>query len=332
MSRKANPTTIGLFLLGALAIAVFGVVVLASGTWFQSNTTFISYFPESVNGLENGAPVKFQGVPIGRITAINIQIDPRDDSFQVPVEYEIDVPRLTTSRGTYVNLEDSVVLRQQIAKGLRAQLQMESFVTGVLYLELSYRLDSAPPRLVTDTGRVYPQIPSSPSLMNAIGGGAGSILSEMVKILNKVNAMLGEMNVREINLAVVQSAKAVQELVSAPEIRATLRQVPGATAQLNRTLAETERLAARATTAIDPMQTQITGASTEAIATLQALRRTLDETHGLLSQDTGPGYALTGALKSLQDAAEALKVLIQSLEQTPDMLLRGKKPPPEKKP
>jgi paraquat-inducible protein B len=327
MSTRANPTAIGLFLLGALAIVVVGIAVLASGTWFQRNETFVSYFPESVNGLENGAPVKFQGVPVGRVTGINIQIDPRDDSFQVPVEYEIDLPRLTTSRGTYVNLIDTVVLRQQIAKGLRAQLQMESFVTGVLYLELSYRLDSAPPRMLADADGEYPQIPTSPSLMNAIGGGAGSILSEMVKILNKVNGMLGDMNVREINAAVVQSAKAVQELVSAPEIRATLKQVPGATAQLNRTMAEAERLAARATAAIDPLQTQISGTSTEAIATLQSLRRTLDETHGLLSQDTGPGFALTGALKSIQDAADALRVLIESLEQNPDMLLRGKKPP-----
>src|SRR6476661_9974291 len=68
MSARANPTAVGLFLLGALVIAIIGTAVLASGTWFQSNTTFISFFPESVNGLANGAPVKFQGVPVGRVT------------------------------------------------------------------------------------------------------------------------------------------------------------------------------------------------------------------------------------------------------------------------
>lgn len=330
MSTRANPKAIGLFLLGALVIAIAAVAVLASATWFQDRTTFISFFPESVNGLENGAPVKFQGVPIGRVTAINIQIDPRDDSFQVPVEYEIDLPRLTTSRGTFVNLADSLVLQTQIKKGLRAQLQMESFVTGVLYLELSYRLDSAPPRLYATDSTVFPQLPTYPSLMSAIGGGAGSILSEMVKILNKVNGLLGEVNAREINAAVVQSAKAVEELVSAPELRATMRQMPGATAQLNRTLAEAQRLAARATVAIDSIQPGVKGASTEAVATLQALRKTLDDTQGLLSADAGPGYALTGALTSLREAADALRVLITSLEQNPDMLIRGKKPPERK--
>ncbi|MES2524861.1 MAG: MlaD family protein [Gemmatimonadota bacterium] len=330
MSARANPKAIGLFLLGALVIAIAGIAVLASATWFQDRSSFISYFPESVNGLENGAPVKFQGVPVGRVTAINIQIDPRDDSFQVPVEYEIDLPRLMTPRSTFVNLADTLVLKEQIKKGLRAQLQMESFVTGVLYLELSYRLDSAPPRLYAADSVLFPQIPTTPSLMAAIGGGAGSILSEMVKILNRVNDMLGDVNTREINAAVVQSAKAVETLVSSPELRRTLREMPGATAQLNRTLAEAERLAAKAGVAIDSIQPGVKGASTEAVATLQALRKTLDETHGLLSADTGPGYALTGALTSLREAADALRVLITSLEQNPDMLIRGKKPPERK--
>jgi paraquat-inducible protein B len=328
MSLKANPTTIGAFLLGALAIAVTGTAVLASGTWFEQHPVFISYFPESVNGLENGAPVKFQGVPVGRVTAINIRIDQRDDSFQVPVEYEIDLPRLTTPAGTYVNLADTVVMRQQIAKGLRAQLQMESFVTGVLYLELSYRRDSTPPRLEQRTP--WPEIPTTPSLQAAIGGGAGSILEKVIGILERVNRLLSEINIREINGAVTQSTKAMQALLTAPELRATIRQMPGTAAQLQRTMAETERLAARATAAIDPLQTQLNGVSSEATITLKALQRTLEETHGLLSTDTGPGYALTGALASVRDAAEALKVLINSLEQNPDMLLRGRKPPEKK--
>lgn len=327
MSSRANPTAIGLFLLGGVAIAIVGTALLASPTWFQDNSTFISYFPESVNGLANGAPVKFQGVPVGRVTAIDIQIDPRDDSFQVPVEYEINVPRLTTSAGTYVNLADTLVLKQQIKKGLRAQLQTESLVTGVLYLELSYRMDSTPPRLDSSGVSVWPQIPTTPSLMAAIGGGAGSLLAEVMKILNRVNGLLGDVNMREINLAVVQSAKAVEQLVGSPELRATLRQMPAATAQLNSTLAEAQRLAARASLALDSIQPSVSGASNEAVVTLRALRKTLDDTQGLLSADAGPGYELTGALKSLREAADAIKVLITSLERNPDMLLRGKKPP-----
>ncbi len=327
MSQRANPTRIGLFMVGALALAVLAVAMLASNAWLERRTVFIAFFPESVNGLENGAPVKFQGVPVGSVTDILIEINQQDKTFQVPVKFDIDLPRLTTHLGTYVNLADTVVLRQQIENGLRAQLQMESIVTGLLYVELAYRSDSASARLAS-TSSDLPEIPTTPSLMAALGGGAGSILSEVLGILNRVSDMLSDVNTAEINRAVVQSANAIEELVRSPEIKAVLREMPGVTKQLNETMAEVERLATRAEAAIDPMQTQITGASTEAIATLQALRKTLDETHGLLSADAGPGYALQGALTSLREAADALRILITSLEQNPDMLLRGKNPPP----
>jgi hypothetical protein len=61
----------------------------------------VAYFPESVNGLENGAPVKFQGVPVGSVRDIMIEINQSDKTFQVPVKFDIDLPRLTTHLGTY---------------------------------------------------------------------------------------------------------------------------------------------------------------------------------------------------------------------------------------
>lgn len=327
MSRRANPTTIGLFMVGALVLATLAVAVLASTAWFQRRTTFIAFFPESVNGLENGAPVKFQGVPVGTVTDIMIQINQQEKTFQVPVKFEVDLTRFTTPAGTYVDLSDTVVLRQQIENGLRAQLQMESFVTGLLYIELAYRTDSTPPRLA-DASDKWPEIPTSPSLMAAIGGGAGSLLSEAMKILNRVNDMLAEVDLPEINKAVVQSARAIEQLMASPEIKETLKELPALTAQINRTMASLDSLSNRANAAIDPLSAQLTSTSTEATATLKSLRKTLDETHGLLSADAGPGYALQGALTSLREAADALRLLITSLEQNPDMLLRGKKPPP----
>ena len=99
MSIRANPTSIGLFLVGAIVVSVAGTAMLAGKSWFRNKTMFVSYFRESVNGLDDGAPVKFQGTPVGKVTKMVIQIDEHDKTFQVPVEYEIDIKRLRTASG-----------------------------------------------------------------------------------------------------------------------------------------------------------------------------------------------------------------------------------------
>lgn len=326
MSRRANPTSIGLFLVGAILVAIAGTAVLAGNTWFRNKTTFVSYFRESVNGLEEGAPVKFQGVPVGTVTKMLIQIDGRDKTFQVPVEYEINITRLRTERGTYVDLGRLPVLRQQITDGLRAQLQMQSIVTGQLYVELSYRKDAKPP-ILEPRVTLWPEIPTTPSLMAALGTDAGSIVGDVVKVLFKVNEMLAAIDMRAINAAVVGSAQSVQRLVDAPELRAALKEVPAMTAQLNRTMARVDTLAATAGAAIDPMAADLKGATKELSATLQSLHKTIDDAHGLLSTDAGLGYRVESVLVNLKDATNALRQLLHALEQNPDMLLRGKKPP-----
>ncbi len=326
MSIRANPTAIGSFLIGGLVLLVAGTATLASTAWFDERSTFISFFEESVNGLENGAPVKFQGVPVGNVTGMRIQIDERDKTFQVPVEYEIDLTRLRNQTGTFVDLDESGVLERQIADGLRAQLQMESIVTGQLYIELSYRTDPAPPEL-EERRTPWPEIPTSPSLLAALGTGAGSLVADILRVLFQVNEMLAEIDMPQINEAVMASAEAVEGLVAGPELQAALEQLPGLTAQANRTMEELGRLAVNADAAIAPIQLQLEGTATELTATLEVMRRTLEETHGLLSTDSGLGYELQETLTSLREAADALNLLVTSLEQNPDMLLRGRKPP-----
>ena len=57
MARRANPTVIGAFVVGAVALAVAGLVIFSGGWWFRDVVTVVMYFDESVNGLSIGAPV-----------------------------------------------------------------------------------------------------------------------------------------------------------------------------------------------------------------------------------------------------------------------------------
>jgi len=326
MSRRANPTAIGLFLIGAIVLTVIGVVTLASVKWFQPRSTFVSFFGESVNGLDRGAAVKFQGVPVGTVTELLIQIDERDKTFQVPVRYEIDLERLTTQLGAFIQLDDPEVLRRQIADGLRAQLQMESFVTGQLYVELKYRADAEPPEL-EPRPTAYPEIPTTHSMMAQFGSEAGSLIEDVVKILFRANEMLEEVDMKGINTAVVASARSIENLVDSKELQGAVSELPEITEKLKRTMDDMQVVAERLSAAFEPLPEQMEAMNAEALATMQAMRKAIEDTHTLLTTDAGIGYQMEQTLNSLREAAEALRVLAISLERNPDMLIRGKRPP-----
>ena len=326
MSVRANPTAIGLFMIGAAALIVLGVATLASNAWFGDRPTFISYFEESVNGLEPGAAVKFQGVPVGTVSELLIQINQVDKTFLVPVEYDIDLTRLTTAVGAFLQLDDEEVLQRQITDGLRAQLQMESLVTGILYVELTYRPESVPPARVARLN-THPEIPTTPSLLAVFGTEAGSLVADVFQILFRVNEMLEEVDMQELNTAVVASAQAVERLVGSPELQTAINQVPGMAAQFSRTLIEFEELSERLGDAIGPLQSGMEASLNETTLTLQAARKTIEETQGFITTDSGLGYGMEQALISLREAAEALRTLVITLERNPDMLIRGTTPP-----
>lgn len=99
------------------------------------------------------------------------------------------------------------------------------------------------------------------------------------------------------------------------------------TAQVKRMMADMETVAERLSAALEPFPGQMEGMNAEALATMKALRETIEEAHTLLTTDAGIGYQLEQTLGSLRDAAEALRVLSIALERNPDMLIRGKRPP-----
>lgn len=326
MSIRANPVAIGIFTAGAVVLTVVGIAVLASSTWFNERSTFISYFAESVNGLEVGAPVKFQGVPVGSVTDLLIRIDQTDKTFEVQVQYDVNLNRLTSQSGAFVDLADQAVRQRQIGDGLRAQLQMESIVTGQLYVELTYLNNPKPPEL-TQGPTAFPEIPTSPSLLAAFGTQAGSLVGEVFQILFRVNEMLEAVDMEGLNASVVASAQSVERLADSREIRAAFGEVPAMTAQFNRTMAEMQVLAEQLGGAIAPLQLQLDSTNAEVVLTLQAMRQAIAETQGLLTMDSGVGYQMEVAFSSMKDAADALNLLALSLERNPDMLLRGKKLP-----
>ncbi|HEX6951027.1 MAG TPA: MlaD family protein, partial [Nitrospira sp.] len=88
MSQQAHYFKIGLFVVAATALAVIGIIVLGAGKWLEKSAMVETYFFESVQGLEIGAPVRLRGVRVGRVESIRLAreeygvfFDPKTDSF-----------------------------------------------------------------------------------------------------------------------------------------------------------------------------------------------------------------------------------------------------------
>ena len=84
MSRRAKPTLIGAFVLGALALVVFTTLLLAGGNWFGERRQHILYFEGAAQGLQVGAPVVFLGVKVGTVKQIQLGLDSQSRRFLVP--------------------------------------------------------------------------------------------------------------------------------------------------------------------------------------------------------------------------------------------------------
>ena len=129
MSRKANPTLVGAFVVGAVVVGVAALLVLGTGKVFHRMRPFILYLQGDVTGLRVGSPVRFQGVQVGAVTNIRLYITPEGAQTLIPVTILLDESLIQNKSGTEVDL-DADTIQRAIEHGLRARLDTESLLTG----------------------------------------------------------------------------------------------------------------------------------------------------------------------------------------------------------
>lgn len=137
MSRKVNPAAVGLFVVGALALSVVGLLLLGGGRFFEPSQSFILYFEGDLNGLDVGAPVTSQGVHIGDVQDVALVYDHEAGKMLTPV-----VIRILANRFEEVNAPDGsyrqLKLPRLVDNGLRARLELLSIVTGKLRVNVGF--------------------------------------------------------------------------------------------------------------------------------------------------------------------------------------------------
>ncbi len=177
MQDRGTFLRVGLLVLFGVA-ALVGLVVFFSGNQIRSGKNFETYIRESVQGLDVGAPVKFRGVTLGRVTEIGLvratygteAPDPGNSQAyaMVLVRFRIDMARI----GVNVPVENA------IRDGLRARLASQG-ITGVSYIELDFEPPGAYPALAVPWKPRDTYIPSMPSTLTRVQDAGQQLLQKM---------------------------------------------------------------------------------------------------------------------------------------------------------
>ncbi len=169
MSKKAHKTLVGAFVVGAVSLLTLGLIVFGSGKFFVKTNKYVLFFEGSVKGLVNGAPVTFKGVKIGVVKDIILVYDPNGRFAFIPVFIEIEPDRI---KGAPLK-RDREKIQLLINNGLRAQLEIQSFLTGQLAVALDFYPDK-PARLL-GLVKDYTEIPTIPSPLGELQKTIGDI-------------------------------------------------------------------------------------------------------------------------------------------------------------
>lgn len=330
MSKKANPTLVGVFVLVAVALTVATIITLGNFKFKDNRIRCLAYFTGSLYGLDIGAPVTFRGVVIGRVSQIQIKFDQQQNNYIIPVSIDIEQSPHQERNGG--NPPSPAQVRQKIeeliAQGLRAQLKMSSLLTSKLYIDLAIHPDSELRLYGKNPGLI--EIPTLPSGLEQITQRLESL--PLSDIINKAASALDGIN-RIINSAETRSS--LQALDSTLSRLDTLMasadsELPALAAELKKGLTNVSGLAATATgllrTAdreLPPMSRDLQRLLANLNTTAVTLTRTLGNIEQLSAKDSLFSYQVAGALDELKKAATSIRQLSEYLQQNPNALIFG---------
>jgi paraquat-inducible protein B len=314
---------VGLLVVGGLALVV-GLVWFFGGNRLSHALPFESYFSESVQGLEVGAPVKYRGVTIGRVTDLGL-VTAEYGRRNTPTEFDRQTYRLVFVRFAVdprsiglplgeADVADSVKL------GLRVRLDSQG-ITGLTYMELDFVDPTTYPAVEVPWTPRDPYVPSMPSTLLQVKNGATEFLAKLNRVdidalstslLGLLTELRANLDHGDVHLTLSRSSELLRTLndsvqaADLPGLTADLRRTSGtvrdlaASGDLHRTLANaalaSDRLAA-ASTRLGPL-----------IAALQAVAGRTDSGVADLVQELLPVLRdARSVVANLRDATDELR-------------------------
>ena len=202
MASQKTKFVVGLFLVCGIGIALLAFIWLGMSRYFEKGRFYVTYFNESVQGLDKDSPVKYRGVSVGRVHSIVVA----PDSKLVKVVLKIE---------TGMTLDTNMV----------AQLKSVG-ITGSVFIELDQKKPGEPDRSPPlSFPSEYPIVASKPSEL-------GEILRGIDDILNKIKAV----DLDGISAKVKSNLDAIETAVQDANVKALSRKAERSLDLLNQIL------------------------------------------------------------------------------------------------
>jgi paraquat-inducible protein B len=341
MSKQANKIAIGGFVVGAAGLVIMSLLVFGSGRFFQKKSIQVMYFEGSVKGLNIGAPVKLRGVDIGMVQDVTLAIDPHDGEFYVPVYVEIFEDRLKllgTQKDMFKHYQDMKEMDKLVNQmGLRAQLQLQSMVTGQLFVNYEFYPDTEV-KLVGLEKRYY-EIPTIPTTLQMLSGTIEQIIQDFRKA-----------NFQDIVKNLSETAEGINDLVNSEDLQQSVKELRAAARDLKKliknadtlvvnvndrvapvadsfekTMADTRHLVKNIDSRLEP----VTGSVNETLDTIQGAfteaENLLKEAGDMIAEDSYMSHEIVKTLESISAASRAIQELADYLQRQPEAFIKGKR-------
>lgn len=327
--QKARYFAIGLFMVVAISVAIVLVIWLGASQYFKSGESYVSYFDESVQGLQRDSAVKYRGVEVGTVEQISVAPD-----------------------GRLIEVQMKLRLKDGLQRDMVAELKMAG-ITGLVFIELDRKKPKEPdytPKLPFTPDD--PVIPTRPSDVKQILDGAGDII-----------AKASEIDFKGLSDEVKKLTRSLDQLVTSREARGILKNIHSVTERLDKTthpqvnaiLERIDTLTKRLDTAAAGVERLTTQGHLEGVF-LDA-RNVMADTRGLiaslkselegmrlaeigqkanrLTEELGrSGMAMSreleAAIAELRQAVENFDQLVDRVKTTPSELLFSKPPAPRR--
>lgn len=345
MAKQVSKTVIGGFVISAIAMLIAGVIVLGGGEIFKKTNKYVMFFEKSVKGLSVGAPVLWRGVEVGSVSSIVLNADPEKLTINIPVIVEFDPSRMKV-KGERPR-ETGMQLRRLIDRGLRAQMTLQSIVTGQMMIEVDFFPDS--PVRLTGLEPAYPEIPTIPSPMDQLAKKFENlpieeIADKLLGVIGKVDKLMGDPEIAKILQNLSLAGENLNRLIldanrlitNADEHVSNLSEGLQATVStakelLNVATQDIQAVSADARMLLRDTHVQIQPVGLKTQEALVSARRAMDQAKdtlvtvdNVIGERSDTRHKLNRALDEIAGAARSLHSLADYLERHPEALLQGK--------